>query len=220
MGKINDNLHVGGLLSADSMTVPASTITNAMVNANADIVRTKLAQESLATYPVDLNACRVHDDGGLLLPTTAATDDLAIDEGAIGTNAPRLRTGDLKAAGATTRYARLMIPIPVEYEDAETVEIRISGGMLTTVADTSAVVDLQVYELDRDGGVSADINATAAQSINSVTFADVDFTVTATGLIAGSMLDVRVAITVTDAATGTVVEGAIGIIELRCDIRG
>ena len=91
--------------------------------------------------------------------------------------------------------------------------------MLTTVADVLATVDLQVYMLDRDGGVSADLNETVAQSINSLVLADVDFTIDSAGLIAGSMLDIRVAITVNDASTGTVVEGVLGIIELLCDIR-
>ena len=220
MGRTNDSMHFAGQLSADSMVLPANTVNNAAIAPNSDITRTKLAQVPLATYPIDFNSCRVHDDGGSLLPIVAAADDLAIDEGVIGTNAPRLRTGDLKAVGATTRYARFLIPLPMEYEDGETVEIRVSGGMLTTVADDSAVVDLQVYELDRIGGVSADLNETVAQSINSLVLADVDFTITAAGLIAGSMLDVRLAVTVTDAATGTVVEGVIAIVERRCDTRG
>lgn len=220
MATLNENLKVNGDISADTMQIPNASIGNSQVKSNADISREKMALESNAIYPVPLSALRVHDSFAALLPAAGTSDDLGIDAGTLGTNAPRVRTGDLKAAGATTRYTRFQCALPPEYDDGQTVTLRVSAGMLTTVADTTATLDAQVYECDRVGGVSSDLCATAAQSINSVTLADYEFEITPTDLVAGDALDIRLAVAVNDAATGTVVEGVIAAIELLVDIRG
>jgi hypothetical protein len=220
MGTINDNIHVGGHLTADTMTMPASSVTNTSVHANAAIVRSKFAQETLATYPVKLTDLRVWDALQTVLPNPSANDDLGLYGGTFATDSPMIKTYDVKAAGAVTLYARFSVAMPVEYVDGQTVELRLSAGMQTTVADTTATVDVQAYKSDREGGISADLCATAAQSINSLVFDDIDFTITASGLAAGEELDVRIAVAVNDAATVTAVTAAIGAIELRCDIKG
>ena len=56
--------------------------------------------------------------------------------------------------------------------------------------------------------------------MNSLTPADLDFDLTATSLVGGSWLDVRVAIDYDDDVTGTVVEPVIYEARLELDIRG
>jgi hypothetical protein len=132
-----------------------------------------------------------------------------------------LSAGDLKAAGATTRRARNPhVPVPECYDAAETFQIIVGVGMGTTVADTSCTVDIEVCRIGKDGTVGSDICATAAQSMNSLTFAEKTFTITATTLAPGDALDVRVSITCTDAATGTAVTPEISSVDLACDIKG
>lgn len=220
MGKLDGNVHVAGHLSAGTMTVPSSAIANDQVHANADIARDKLAQTVLAPFPIPLIDFRVWDALQTNLPGTSAADDLALIGGAFSTNTPMLKTYDVKAAGAVTLRARALVRLPAEYDDAETVTIRLRCEMQTTVADVSATVDVEAYESDKNGGVSADLCTTAAQSINSLVDADKDFVITATGLVAGDWLDVRVSIAVNDAATATAVLAAIGHAALLCDIRG
>lgn len=91
--------------------------------------------------------------------------------------------------------------------------------METSVADVSATVDMEAYELQMDGTISSDLCTTAAQSINSLTLANKDFVLTATNLAAGDVLDVRVTIAVNDAASGTAVQGVIDKLILRCDVK-
>lgn len=183
--------------------------------------RSNIVQTALAKYPIPLTNWRVHDALQTNLPGTSSADDLAISGNTFGTNTPKLTTGDLKAAGAVTRYARALRELPPEYDPTETVQIRVSAGMETTVADTAATVDVEVYRVDREGGVDgADLVSTSAQDINSLTFGNKDFTVDAASLAAGDILDVRVALAVNDGATGTAVIGSIGSIELLADIRG
>jgi hypothetical protein len=92
--------------------------------------------------------------------------------------------------------------------------------METTGASASATLDVEVDKSDRAAGLGSDLCATAAQTINSLTFANKDFTITPTGLSAGDVLDVRLTVTVTDSATATAVTASIGAVEFLVDIKG
>lgn len=93
--------------------------------------------------------------------------------------------------------------------------------MVTTVSDGTATLDVEVYKVGRDSLVSgSDICSTGATDINSTTFADKEFVITPTGLSAGDMLDIRIAVAVNDAATGTAVDAAIAAAEALLSIRG
>ena len=123
-------------------------------------------------------------------------------------------------AGATNRYARFQVPLPANYVAGETVQLRFSAGMITNAADTTATLDVTCYKSDEDNTVSADLCTTAAQSINSTSFADKAFTITSTALSPGDILDVQVTMAVNDAATGAAVIGCIAAIKRLCDTQG
>ena len=156
-----------------------------------DVPRAGLLQENLAVYPVPWTAFRVWDAFQTNLPGTPATDDLGLVGGTFGTDPPSLQTEDLKAAGATNNYARFVVALPPEYVAGESVQVRCSAAMLTTVADTSATLDVVAYESDREIGISADLVTTSATSINSLTWANYSFSLTSTNLAPGDLLDVR-----------------------------
>lgn len=179
-----------------------------------------LRQDANARFPVPLTFLRVWDAMATNLPGAAATDDLALVGGTFGTAPPMIQAGDCKALGATTRYARFQAVIPECYDAAETVSLVLSAGMLTTIADTSCTLDVEAYKVDKVGGISADLCATAAQTINSLTFGDKTFAITATTLSPGDVLDVRIAIAVNDGATATAVTPTIAGLDLVCDIKG
>jgi hypothetical protein len=187
----------------------------------ASIDRDKMAQRILACKTIPLAEWRVWDAVATNLPGTPAADDLGLVNGTFGTNPSYIGTGDLKAAGATNRYARAIVTLPEDYEAAETVNLRVWAGMITTVADTSAVVDFEVWRQDKEDGTlgASDICATSQQSINSLTENSFSFNITATTLEPGDQLDVRLKITVTDAASATAVIGAVYAVELLCDRR-
>ena len=82
-------------------------------------------------------------------------------------------------------------------------------------------MDVEVYKTDEDGTSTGDLCADAAVSnnMNSLTFADIDFTITPTTLSPGDLLDVRLTVTGDDNATANVVKGCIGSVQLLCDVR-
>ncbi len=220
VNRIDSDVTIAGALSATTLAATTASITNAMCTSTMALARSKLAQDTTQPFTVPLTSMRTWDAFATNLPGTAAADDLGLDDGTFATAHPHLTAGDLKAAGATSRYARFVTQLPAEYDDGETVQIRLHAGMLTTVADVSCTADIECYSADEDTTISADLCTTAATTMNSLSFSDLDFTISATSLVSGSWLDVRITIACNDAATGTVVEPVIGAVKLLCDIKG
>lgn len=179
------------------------------------INRSDLIQEDNAEYPIVMTEWRVWDAAQTNLPGTAANDDLAIISGTLGSADPILQTSDGKAT-TVTQYARCQFVMPVEYVSGESITLRVNAGMSTTVSDTTGQIDASVY---LNGGGS-DIVTTAAQSCNSLTPANFDFTVTPTGVVAGDVLDIRLKAYIVDSATGTAVKIDVNKVSVLTDIRG
>jgi hypothetical protein len=202
-----------------TMILPPEVITNYTIAGNADIATTKLAQRVLAESIVPLTQARTWNAVATNLPAAAADDDLGLVSGTWGTDPARITAGNVKTLGATTRRLYLAIPIPANYEDGQTIQLQIRAKMETTVADVSCTIDAEAY-VGADGAVGSDLVTTAAQSMNSLTAAAYTFTVNATGVDPGDLLEVRLSISSNDAATATAVTPAIYSIALLCDTRG
>jgi len=179
-----------------------------------------IAQEDAVPYPIPLSSCFVQDTGQPL-PAAATGTKLTLAPGTFGTANPCLSAGDLKAAGATTRMARAVVSLPPEYVRGRPFSIRIAAGMDTTVADTTCTVDVEAFKVGRNQLVDGtDRVTTAAQSINSLTFAEKTFAVTGAGLAPGDQLDIRISLACNDAATATAVTPKVASIDLMLDIQG
>lgn len=189
------------------------------ISTKADqLPRSAIQQRSDAVYPVELTELRVHDAPASALPTTAAADDLGLIAGTFGTDAITVQTSDAKATTVTQR-GRFFVDVPEGYVAASGMTLRLRAGMVTTVSDGTATIDVECYAYDNDGSVGSDLCSTSAQTINSLSKVDADFSIGSTGVTAGTRLDVRVTIAITDAATATAVIGEIGQIALLVDVR-
>ena len=193
------------------------TVTGSILPA---IARTKLAIDQSAEFVIPWTFWRVWDAMQTNLPGTAASDDLALIGGTFGTNAPSIQAGDLKAAGATSRYARCVVEIPMNFVTGGTVKIRAHAGMKTTVSDTSCTIDFSAYRSDEEDGVGSDLVSTAATTINSTSEADKDFTVDSATLLPGDLLDIRMLIACNDGATVTAVIPFVGAVKMLFDVQG
>lgn len=183
--------------------------------------RSSFEQEALVSCPIPFHSWRVFDAIHTNLPGTSASDDLALIGGTHGSASPSLQTYDVKAAGAVSLKARTQLILPPEYDPGQDIKLRFRAGMLTTIADVSATLDALVFKSDSEAGVDgADLVATAATTINSLTLDDIDFIVTATALSPGDVLDLLITIAVNDAATGTTVKGIISAAAMLMDLKG
>jgi hypothetical protein len=219
--QVAGDLDVTGTLTVGSMVLPDNAVrTNATVQAGANIAYSKLAQRVLASIPLKIEDWRIHDDPRAVLPNAAGgSDDLYFDDGTWGTNAWLVKSDDSGQTSITQRAAQ-SIRLPFEYEDGETVTIRIPCAM-QVVSDGTATIDVECYASDGDGTLSADLCATAAQSMNSTDWANKDFTITPTTLTASMVLFVRITVAIVD--TNTVADHMTALISdatLLCDTRG
>lgn len=201
------------------LTIPDETLTNQNLAANANIDPSKMAQRVLAESVVPVHSFRVWDAVASNPVSAAANDDLGLVTGTWGTNPVRLTGGDMKALGATTRRIYFSVPIPANYEDGETIQIRVRAKMETTLADVSCTVDLEAY-VGSSGSLGSDLVVTSAQSINSLTAANYDFTLSGSGVNPGDLIECRMSIVCNDAASATAVTPAIYKVSLLCDTRG
>lgn len=184
-----------------------------------NIARSALTQDAAAIYGVEMTRLRTWDALATNLPGTAGNDDLGLITGTPGTDAPTLQAGDM--GGATiSRKAAFEFVLPAEYDAGETITLRVHAGMLTTVADASATLDAEVFVVADTGAVGSDICATAAQSINSLTFANKDFTITPTSRVAGDRLVVILTVAAEDAGDTGVMIPEITNVELLLDVKG
>lgn len=198
----------------------ANEIRDNHIDPSAAIQRTKMAQRTLATFGIPLSQLRQWDHLAVNLPETPAADDLGLVTGTFGTDAPYIGTGDLKAAGATTRLASFLTAVPHDFELGTTLILSLWAGMLTTIADVSATVDVEVWRLDKDGTLgAADLVTTTATNINALGALEKQFAIDTATLAAGDALYCRVSIAVNDAATATAVIAGIWAVDLRADLR-
>ena len=192
-------------------------VTNAKVAAAAAIARTKLAQEALVPYRIPLTQFRVFDAFQTVLPGTAANDDMAVVGGTHAT-APPMIEGKVATGSATeTQNARVTFQLPAEYDDGQTITLRVrcrtSGGQ----GEGTKTIDAVVVSNDEDGTVSGDLVTTSVITIDD-TFTDRDFTITPTGLASGEELDILLTSVIEDAGVDGKLQ--IAFVEVLLDIRG
>lgn len=188
-------------------------------NLEGNVPRSTVVLDQGVSFPLSLENFRVWDAFQTPLGT-AGTDDLGITAGAFATGCPYLHAGDMNAAGSVTRYGRTTFTLPIEYNPGGLFVINFSAGMLTAVASVAATVDVEVYKLARTTlKTGSDLVVSAAQSINSTTFADIPFSLTATGLNPGDMFDIRVTIAA-NSATASSHFAAIAVAEVLLDVKG
>jgi len=179
----------------------------------------QLISDLAAVVPIPLDSFRVWDAFKTPLGTAAA-DDAGMTAGAFATGCPYIHSLELNAAGSVTQYARVLVTLPISYVAGQEVKVNLAGGMLTSVASVAATVDVEAYKTGRDALITgSDLCTTSATTINSLTFAEVPFTLTATGLSPGDMLDIRITFA-SNSATASSHFAAIAAAELQITSKG
>lgn len=208
---------VGSAQQIGTNEIQDGAITNAKVAAAAAIDRSKLATDSLVPFRIALGDVRVFDAFITFLPSTAATDDLALIGGTHGSAAPQLE-GVLATGSATeTQKCRFVFALPAEYLSAGNIRLRVTCNVTQGEGEGTKTIDADVVSNDDDGTVSADINETDPVTIDD-TPTGREFTITPTGLAAGDELDVVLTLVVEDG--GLDATGEIERIDVLLDVKG
>jgi hypothetical protein len=205
-----------------SLTIPAASISGNALSGNAEILHSQMRQRVLQPFPVNWADFRVWDAQVSNPVAVAASDDLALLPAAFTASGAStlISAGDCKNLGATTRRVAFFTSVPAEYDDGETIQIRIRAFMSTTVASTSCTVDLEAFIVGSSSTVGSDLVTTAATTMNSLTASDKDFTIDAASVNPGDLLLCRLTIVCNDTATATAVTPTVSSVVLLCDTRG
>lgn len=155
-----------------------------------------------AIYNIALDQLFFHDAWTRLPSGDGTNDDLGVTVGTAGTAHPILRGIDSGGTTGTSK-GRFQFMLPAEYTAGATITLRAKNAGMQVVSDGTATLDVEAWSQDMDGTVSSDLCSTDAQSINSATLADFDFTITPTGLVAGDMLDIVLTTAVTDSGNAS-----------------
>jgi hypothetical protein len=220
MSRLDGDYHVTGTLTAGAMVAPDNLITsNTQIKAGAGITRAKMAQVAAAVFPIPLASMRVWNTWQPL-PLAATDDDLGAIAGTWATSVPHIESSD-SGQTSVTQYLGFEFTLPDDYDEAETITVRIPAKM-RVVADGSAAVDVEAYLSDGNALVSGgDLIATGSTTINSADWANKDFTVTATSRAPGDKIFFRVKVAIVDTNTATEhVTAWLGDIEVLVDVRG
>lgn len=211
-------------MSADTVTLPNVDVQGDMTLRGSFLrgwQRSELQQDNNQVFDIPWEAWRIFDAFATFLAVTALSDDdLALVGGTHGTDVPNIQTLDVKNA-TKTRRARATVTIPQNYVAGQSVGLRFSAGMKTTIASVSATLDVEVFKSGKNTlKTGSDLYAGAALDINNLVFANKDFDLDASTLNPGDTLDVRVTIATNDSATVTAVIGCLGSTQLIVDVKG
>ena len=224
-GIISGNVFVDG-----SYGVLATNISSVVEKSNLFISQsidetTGLTFES-RTIGISFDIMRKYGDRASLLPNAGVIGGPVGTLGLVDNNpenvAVTLQTDDMKAEGnsPSINAAIFQWVVPDNFILGSTVSIRIFCGMLTTIADGDAFINVEAYVPSNDGtaNVSSDLVTPAAQNCNNLTSANFTFVIdddlTNHALGAGSVVNIVISINVNDNATGTVVKGIIRKIDI------
>lgn len=157
----------------------------------------------------------VRNSDGTVLTASAAAGIFGISAGGWGSGTLKL-VGE--AASGNTKTSTGMVALPVPWNAEATAHTGSSkswtigiDARVSIVAATSATLDIEVYRSDGNGGISgSDLCTTAAQDINSATWATKTFTLTATNIEPGDELIVLIRTAVNDSTGANSSVGQVG----------
>lgn len=209
---------VGEVLTAATTNGDVIEILPSTAAIIGEVDRSSITQDALAIYTVPLNRMGVTATLALLGASAGTpTGAPALTPGTHGSASPIL-TSEAANNNSKTNVCRFLFALPAEYDAGETITCRVRakvGGALA-VAQT---VDIEAYKSDLGAGVGSDLCATAAQAVTT-SYANYDFTITPTGLVAGDLLDIELTMVANDTGGSANQAITIGAVQMLLDVRG
>jgi hypothetical protein len=178
------------------VTVPSGS---ALDIPDASIARSELVEDALQPYGITIEQIRSNAGASLTAAETAGTFDITVGTNTIVAN------GEVTDNETEVSVAYFQFVLPPEYVAGGDVVIRMPAALIKTGSPTNngSTLDIEVFEQSDAGAVGADICATAAVTFAALdTWYNKDFTITATDLVAGDVLNVKITSSVVDSEAG------------------
>jgi len=191
-------------------------VTDAMLAGS--ITRAKMIEEALAVFGIPAHGLKSDAGAALLAAETAGTFNISVAANVI------LVQGEICDNETEVSVGYVQFILPPEYVAAGDVKIQVKTALIKTAAavNNGSTIDVEVYEQTGNGAVGADLCTTAAQSwAADDTWYTKTFDVTAAGLVAGDILNVKITTSVVDSeAGGGTLRANLDGIAVLLDIKG
>lgn len=184
-----------GVMVIGDATGAGMTCTN---GSGCTVARSVLTEDALQTYGIPAGTILSDVGEALTAAETIGTFDITV-----GTNLI-LVNGEVTDNETEVSVAYFQFVLPPEYVAAGDVTVRLPAALIKTggAINNGSTLDLEVYE-QTNGAVGSDLCATVAVTFAALdTYYNKDFTVTATGLVAGDVLTVKITASVIDSEGG------------------
>lgn len=196
---VNADVNASAAIAYSKLNL-ATSILNADISTSAAIARSKFAEDALQTYGIPIAAIRSDAGAALTAAETAGTFDVTY-----GTNTI-LANGEVTDNETEVSVAWFQFVIPPEYVAAGDVTIRLPAALIKTAAavNNGSTLDVAVFEQSDAGAVGSDLSTTTAAATFAAddTWYNKDFVITAAGLVAGDVLNVKITASVVDSEAG------------------
>lgn len=173
--------------------------------------RTALTENALDVIGINLG--NVKTATGIVLIETETAGSFHV---AIGTNQLYLQ-GEEAISETEVSVAWFEVYLPANYVAAGDVKLRAVVDVTGAGTLGACTIDFEARESDNDGAVGSDICATAATAVTATAAAH-DFVVTATALVAGDKLVVKMTTSINESA-GSAIRALVTKLQLLCDVK-
>lgn len=163
------------------------------------IARSKLIEDALQVYGIPIARLMAPDGSGLVAAESAGTFNVSVAANVISAQ------GEITDNETEVSVCEFQFVLPPEYVAAGDVKVRIPCALIKTGAavNDGSTIDVSAFEQSDAGAVGADLCETAAQTFAADdTWYNKDFVITASGLVAGDVLNVVVTASVIDSEAG------------------
>lgn len=180
--------------------------------------RSSLGQDTGKAYNLPLTRLTATGTGAAL-GTAAGTPSgaLGLTVGTFGSASPKV-VGEAANNNHKTDYARFQFALPAEYVSGGGITVRVKSRITGNV-QVAQTIDCSVYKTDGAAGIGSDLCSTSAITLTT-SFANHDFTITPSGLVAGDLLDVQLTADADDTGGSANKLIEIGAVELLLDVKG
>lgn len=179
------------------------------------VTRPACQTETNQTIRFPLTAIREEDGQPLAASPSAGSFGYAAGGAGVG---GALVVGEAANNNTKTSVGRIEIPLPQNYEAGSAVQLRVNARV-NAVLNTAATIDAEAYRMDNEGGVSADLNGTSAQNVNSTSWTSLLFSIDGATLAPGDVLEIYLSAIANDSGGTTSGRVEIGGVHIATTTR-
>lgn len=177
------------------------------------IARSDLIEDALQAYGIPIHLIKAADGADLALAETAGDHFISLAANVW------LLEGEEAISETEVSVSNFQFVLPPEYVSGGDVKLRLKHQCTGAGTNGASTIDVEAYEQTGNGAVGADLCTTVAQTVAKDSWTTSDFVITATGLVAGDILNFKITTSIIESA-GSALAAQIDGIAVLLDVKG